>query len=123
MSSWFSDTKNLVITALILAIVILLGLLVHGRPSQEAGVRKEYSAPETVTVIDVAFDRNNQRALNITFDRPLGEKQVGEILGQDPAILKPRVGGAWKWQGANVLRFEATDRFAMATEYRLALIR
>ncbi|MGE0825695.1 MAG: alpha-2-macroglobulin [Candidatus Binatia bacterium] len=122
MSSWFADTKNLVITALLLAVVILLGLLIFGRQPPEAGARKEHPTREDVAVIDVAFDRNNQRALNVIFDRPLGEKQVGEILGQDPAILKPSVGGSWRWQGANILRFEATDRFAMATEYRLALI-
>ena len=84
--------------------------------------KKEKPTKETASVIDIAFDRENQRGLNIVFDRPLGEGHVGEILGKDPAILKPTTGGSWKWQGANVLRFEATDRFAMSTEYHVALI-
>ena len=122
MGSWFADWKNLTIAALVVAVITLSGVLLKARHAEEDKSGKGKPTKETASVLDIAFDRENQRGLNIVFDRPLGEGHIGEILGKDPAILKPITGGAWKWQGANVLRFEATDRFAMSTEYHVALI-
>lgn len=122
MGSWFANGKNLVITILTILVLVLGGLLLKDRVPEHAGGGRGKPTPTAIAVLDVAFDRESPNALNIVFDRPLGEGHVGEVLGKDPAILKPTTGGAWKWQGANVLRFEATDRFAMATEYHVALI-
>ena len=121
MGSWFADWKNLTIAALAVAVIILASVLLKGRHSEDK-TEKGKPTKENVSVLDISFDRENQRVLNIVFNRPLGEGHIGEILGKDPAILKPTTGGSWKWQGANVLRFEATDRFAMSTEYHVALI-
>src|SRR5262249_48290583 len=122
MGSWLANGKNLAITILTILVLVLSGLLLKTRVPEHAGVDKGKTTPPPVSVLDIAFDRENPRGLNIVFDRPLGEGHIGEIFGKDPAILKPTTGGAWKWQGANVLRFEATDRFAMSTEYHVALI-
>src|SRR5581483_3987960 len=103
MGSWLADRKNLTIAALVLVVVVLGGLLLKERRREGKQPGKGTPTPGTVSVLDVAFDRETQRGLNIVFDRPLGEGHVGEILGKDPAILKPTTGGAWKWQGANVL--------------------
>src|SRR5690348_5435668 len=109
MGSWLADGKNLIIAILAILVLVLGGLLLKGRVPKHAGGGKGKTTPPAVSVLDVAFDRENPRGLNIVFDRPLGEGHVGEVLGKDPAILKPTTGGVWKWQGANVLRFEATD--------------
>jgi len=122
MGSWFSDWKNLTIAVLALVVLTLGGILLKDRSPKGTQTGKGTPTPGTASVLDVAFDRETQRGLNIVFDRPLGEGHIGEILGKDPAILKPTTGGSWKWQGANVLRSEATDRFAMSTEYHVALI-
>ena len=122
MGSWFSDWKNLTIIVLALVVFTLGGILLKDRSPEETQTGKGTPTAGTASVLDIAFDRETQRGLNIIFDRPLGEDHIGEILGKDPAILKPTTGGSWKWQGANVLRFEATNRFAMSTEYHVALI-
>lgn len=75
-----------------------------------------------MTVVETTLDRQHWRVLTVVFGRPLGEGHIGEVLGRDPATLTPSLGGVWKWQGANVLQFETTDQFAMATEYRVDLI-
>ncbi|MBM4255464.1 MAG: alpha-2-macroglobulin family protein [Deltaproteobacteria bacterium] len=122
MGSWLSDWKNLTIAALTVAVVVLSTVLFQARHSGESQPVRGKPAKGAVAVLDITIDQANQRGLNIIFDHPLGEGQVGEVLGKDPAIIKPNTGGSWKWQGANVLRFEATDRLAMATEYHIALI-
>ena len=100
MGSWFSDWKNLTIAVLALVVLTLGGILLKDRSPEGTQTGKGTPTPGTVSVLDVAFDRKTQRGLNIVFDRPLGEGHIGEILGKDPAILKPTTGGSWKWQGA-----------------------
>ena len=77
---------------------------------------------QPVGVLDVVLDRESLATLDILFDRPLGEGHVGEILGSEPATFEPALAGVWRWQGANVLRFEPSGRFAMATQYTVTLI-
>ncbi|MGH7820584.1 MAG: MG2 domain-containing protein, partial [Candidatus Binatia bacterium] len=114
------DWKNLVIVGLGAAVVVLGALLVRERlPQRRQPVGEPTGVP--VTVIDVILDRERMASLDVLFDQPLGEKQVGEILGRDPARLKPKIAGSWRWHGANVLRFEAAARFEMATEYEIEL--
>jgi len=76
---------------------------------------------ERVEVVDVVLDRDQLNSVEFFFDRPLGEGQIGEILGEDPAAIQPRIGGVWRWDGANVLRFEVSGRFALATVYTVTL--
>jgi uncharacterized protein YfaS (alpha-2-macroglobulin family) len=77
---------------------------------------------EEVSVFDVVLDRDNRAFVDIFFDRPLGEDQVGEILGRPPATLEPPLAGVWRWRDDQILRFEPSGGFPMASEYRLALI-
>jgi hypothetical protein len=77
---------------------------------------------QPVDVLDVVLDRERLASLDILFDRPIGEGHVGEILGTPPATVTPALEGVWRWQGANVLRFEPAGRFAMATEYAVTLL-
>jgi len=118
MGMWLTDRKNLAIAVLGVFVLVLSGVVLkdHFPGWGNAG------RGEPVSVLDVSLDREQLRSFAIVFDRPLGEGQVGEILGRDPASLQPSLGGSWRWQGANVLQFEATDRLAMATEYQITLI-
>lgn len=122
MGTWLADGKNLILAVLALAVVVLSGIVLKDHLPDWGGAGREGSGGEPVSVLDVSFDREQLRSFTIVFDHPLGEERVGEILGRDPATLKPSLGGSWRWQGANVLRFEATDRLAMATEYQIVLI-
>ena len=119
MGAWLADRKNLTIVILTLLVLVLLTIVFHDRRPEWMNLSKR---GEPVTVVETTLDRQQWRILTVVFDRPLGEGRIGEVLGRDPATIVPPLGGAWKWQGANVLQFETTDRFAMATEYRVDLI-
>src|SRR5262245_36608615 len=112
MGAWFTDRKNLVIATLALLVCVLVAMVVQDRKPDWLRVGR--GGGEPVAGLDVTLDREQWRTLAVVFDRPLGEGHVGEVLGRDPATLTPPLGGAWKWQGANVLQFETTDRFTMA---------
>ncbi|HEX7184844.1 MAG TPA: alpha-2-macroglobulin [Thermoanaerobaculia bacterium] len=77
---------------------------------------------ETVSVFDVVLDRENRQYVDILFDRPLGEGRVGEILDPAPATTEPELGGTWKWQDTNALRFQPSGGFPVASEYTFNLI-
>ena len=114
------DWRNVVIGALVIAVASLAMLLLRDhlpRSGAPAAARRG----EPISVIDLVLDRDSMNALDVIFDKPLGESRVGQVLGRDPATIEPKVGGSWRWQSGNVLRFEAPQRFQMATEYRIAL--
>ena len=77
---------------------------------------------ETVSVFDVAVDRENRQFAYILFDRPLGEGKVDQILDPPPATIEPALGGTWKWKDTNALRFQPSGGFPVASEYRVDLI-
>ena len=77
---------------------------------------------EEVSVFDVVLDRDNRAFVDVFFDRPLGKGRAGEILGLPPATLEPPLAGVWRWRDEQILRFEPSGGFPMASEYRLALI-
>jgi alpha-2-macroglobulin len=109
---WLKDWRN--ITILVQAILLLsVGVALA------AAYLPGAFAPdgERVEVVDVVLDRDQLNSVEFFFDRPLGEGRVGESFGEDPATIEPRIGGVWRWDGANVLRFEVSGRFALATEY------
>src|SRR3989442_196653 len=118
---WITNWRNLALVGLSVLVVVLAGvILVDKFPGLLSTQKKPVGEP--VAVLDVVLDHKQMRSLDILFARPLGEGHVGEILGRDPVTLSPNLGGTWRWQGANVLRFEPTDHFAMATEYQITLI-
>jgi hypothetical protein len=76
---------------------------------------------ETVSVFDVVVDRTNRQYFDILFDRPLGQEHVDEVLDPPPATLKPDLGGTWKWQTPNALRFQPSGGLPIATELTVKL--
>ena len=87
-----------------------------------ARFQAEAQGGETVSVFDVVLDRENRQYVDILFDRPLGEGKVGEILDPPPATVEPALGGSWKWQDTNALRFQPSGGFPVASEYTISLI-
>ena len=61
MGSWFADWKNLTIAALAVAVIILSSVLLTGRHSEEDKTGKGKPTKETASVLDISFDRENQR--------------------------------------------------------------
>jgi uncharacterized protein YfaS (alpha-2-macroglobulin family) len=115
-----SDPRNLAIAALAIVALVLGALLVRDRVP--VGTPEPPVADlEAGSLLDVVLDRNRMRTIDLIFDRPLGEKRVGEVLAPEPIEISPRTGGSWRWHGANVLRFTATRRLVAATEYSLDL--
>ncbi|HWP90845.1 MAG TPA: alpha-2-macroglobulin [Thermodesulfobacteriota bacterium] len=118
----FQDWKNIAIAILVIVVVVMgfiLGKDRLGGGVKETGVDGK---GEGVAIFDVKFDRENQSFVDIVFDKPIGKDKEGEILGRDPAKITPTIGGVWKWQGSNVLRFEPSGNFAPATDYTITII-
>jgi uncharacterized protein YfaS (alpha-2-macroglobulin family) len=77
---------------------------------------------ETVSVYNVIVDREKRAYFDILFDRPLGAGKQGTVLDPAPATISPTLGGAWKWQDSNALRFTPSGRLPVASEYLVSLI-
>ncbi|RPH55163.1 hypothetical protein EHM82_05825, partial [bacterium] len=112
-------------------LIAVLGLLVFSlsayafrEPLSAAFARFRAGAEggEEVAVFDVVLDRQNRQHVDILFDHPLGEGQVGTILDPPPATITPALGGTWKWQDTNALRFQPSGGFPVASQYEVALI-
>jgi uncharacterized protein YfaS (alpha-2-macroglobulin family) len=112
------------IAILILALLLLsVSAYAFREPLSAAFARVRAGAGgETVTVFDVAVDRENRQFADILFDRPLGEGKVDQILDPPPATIEPALGGAWKWKDTNALRFQPSGGFPVASEFRIDLI-
>ena len=118
----FQDWKNISIAILVIVVVVMgfvLGKDKVGEKVKEAAIDDK---GEGVAIFDVKFDRENQSFIDIVFDKPIGKDKEGEILGRDPAKITPTIGGVWKWQGSNVLRFEPSGSFTPATDYTISII-
>ncbi|HEX9945184.1 MAG TPA: MG2 domain-containing protein [Thermoanaerobaculia bacterium] len=76
---------------------------------------------ETVSVFDVVVDRQNRQYFDILFDKPLGQGKVGEVLDPAPASIFPSLGGTWKWQDTNALRFQASGGLPVASEFKVEI--
>ncbi len=111
-----------------IALLVLSFLLVSvsayafREPLAMAWARVTAGGGEKVSVFDVAVDRGNRQYADILFDRPLGEGKVDQILDPPPATLSPALGGSWKWQDTNALRFQPSGGFPVASEYKVDLI-
>lgn len=117
-----SDPKNVAIALLVL-IVLIMGFLLVKNNLSDSGDEKpaRVESGESVSVVEVKFDGKENRFIDIVFNKPVGKDQKGEILGRDPGTINPPVNGAWLWKTPNVLRFEASYRFNMATDYKISL--
>jgi hypothetical protein len=76
---------------------------------------------ETVSVFNVVVDREGRQWFDILFDKPLGQGKVGEVLDPAPAKIFPTLGGSWKWQTTNALRFQPSGGLPVASEYKVEL--
>jgi hypothetical protein len=113
--------KDVVIGVLAL-LVFSLSAYAFRAPLSEAFARmRAGSEAETVSVFDVVVDRENRQFADVLFDRPLGEGKVGEVLDPAPATVFPALGGSWKWQTTNALRFQPSGGFPVASEYKVTL--
>lgn len=123
-TDWMNDPKNLAIALLGLVVLLLGGAALRERVPGgfTAGAPPRPGAGDPVSVLDVILDRQGLRHVDFLLDRPVGEGRVGEALGVDPATVRPATGGVWRWQGANVLRFEPSGGLGMAMRYEIALV-
>ncbi|MFL6232187.1 MAG: hypothetical protein ACJ76N_03560, partial [Thermoanaerobaculia bacterium] len=76
---------------------------------------------ETVSVFNVVVDRESRQYFDVLFDKPVGQGKVGEVLDPAPAKIEPGLGGSWKWQTTNALRFQPSGGLPVASEYRVTL--
>ncbi len=83
-------------------------------PSDDSG--------DSVAVFDSVLDPEERKYLDILFDGPLGQAAPGEVLALPPATLDPPLAGVWRWRHVNVLRFEPSGGFPVASEYDIQLI-
>lgn len=116
------DPKNIAIALLVLIVIVMGFLLVKNylKPDgKKETVRKDSAVG--VSVVEVKFDTQDNKFVDIVFNKPIGKGESGEIIGRDPATISPPVNGAWLWKSPNVLSFEASYRFNMATDYTIKL--
>jgi len=76
---------------------------------------------ETVSVFNVVVDREGRQWFDVLFDKPVGQGKVGEVLDPAPAKISPTLGGSWKWQTTNALRFQPSGGLPVASEYKVEL--
>jgi len=116
------DPRNLVIVVLAAGVLALGATLLADRYPGLLARLAPAPPGEAVSVVDVVLDRSTLRSIDFIFDRPLGLDKVGDAIGRDPATISPKVGGVWRWQTVNVLRFEPSSSLELATAYTIELI-
>ncbi len=57
-------------------------------------------------MFNVVVDRESREYFDGLFDKPVGQGRIGEVLDPAPAKIEPALGGSWKWQTTNALRFQ-----------------
>ena len=136
---WLRNGKNIVILALCIIALAEFVLLVQRhvppvsevpgqtRPQQQVASQPSAQAPtssataEGVRVVGLAMDPERGRYLLLAFDRPVLGAKDGAVPTADPAAIEPAVPGKWTWISPYMLRFEAKDGFAQATQYTVTL--
>lgn len=114
--------KDVAILALALSFVSMSAFAFRAPISAAfAKMRAGAQGGETVSVFDVVVDRQNRQYFDILFDKPLGQGKVGEVLDPAPAGIFPTLGGSWKWQDTNALRFEPSGGLPVASEFKVEL--
>ncbi len=115
--------KDVSIVALSLSLVAMSAYAFRDQISKaKAKLQAGAQGGETVSVFDVLVDREGRQYVDILFDRPLGEGLQGEVLSDAPATLDPALGGSWRWQDTNALRFSPSGGFPVASTYTIELI-
>ncbi|HML96348.1 MAG TPA: MG2 domain-containing protein [Thermodesulfobacteriota bacterium] len=119
----YKDPKNIAIALLVLIALVMGFFLLRDKLPAEGPEKtaEQPAASGSVSVVEVRFDKENNSFVDIIFNEPVGKDDTGEILGRDPATITPSVNGAWQWKSPNVLTFQASYRFNMATDYRIKL--
>jgi len=114
--------KDIAILALALSFVSMSAFAFRAPISAAfAKMRAGAQGGETVSVFDVVVDRQNRQYFDILFDKPLGQGKVGEVLDPAPASIFPILGGSWKWQDTNALRFEPSGGLPVASEFKVEI--
>ena len=116
------DPKIVVISLLVLIVLIMGFLLIKNILQDKAPAISKYTDSEKVSVVEVKFDKENNEFVDFVFNKPIGENEKGEVLGRDPGRISPSVNGSWIWISPNVLRFQPSTRFKMATDYSISLL-
>ena len=114
--------KDIAILALALSFVSMSAFAFRAPISEAlAKMRAGAQGGETVSVFDVVVDRQGRQYFDILFDKPLGQGKVGEVLDPAPASIFPTLGGSWKWQDTNALRFEPSGGLPVASELKVEI--
>ncbi|MGH7890233.1 MAG: MG2 domain-containing protein, partial [Thermodesulfobacteriota bacterium] len=118
----FKNWKNVAIIALAALVAIMAFIIAKDNLGLQGIKSGTGDKGDGAAVFDLKFDKENQGLFDIVFDKPIGKGKEGEILGRDPAKISPPIGGVWKWQSSNILRFEPSGGFSPATDYRITII-
>jgi uncharacterized protein YfaS (alpha-2-macroglobulin family) len=114
--------KDVVIGVLALLFLSMSGFAFRGPLAKAlARFRAGAAGGETVAVFNVAVDRAGRQWFDVLFDKPVGQGRVGEVVDPPPATIRPALGGSWKWQTTNALRFQPSGGLPVASEYKVEL--
>ena len=84
------DPKNIAIALLVLIVIVMGFLLVKNylKPEgeEETVIRKD--AAGGVSVVEVKFDTQDNKFVDIVFNKPIGKGENGEIIGRDQSARK-----------------------------------
>jgi alpha-2-macroglobulin len=114
--------KDVLIGVLALLFLSMSGYAFRGPLAKAlARFRAGAAGGETVSVFNVVVDREGRQYFDVLFDKPVGQGKVGEVLDPAPAKIEPVLGGSWKWQTTNALRFQASGGLPVASVYTVTL--
>jgi uncharacterized protein YfaS (alpha-2-macroglobulin family) len=114
--------KDVLIGVLALLFLSMSGYAFRGPIAKAlARFRAGAAGGETVSVFNVVVDREGRQYFDVLFDKPVGQGRVGEVLDPAPAKIAPVLGGSWRWQTTNALRFQASGGLPVASVYTVTL--
>src|SRR3954447_2801237 len=110
-----------VLIAVLALLFLSMSAYAFRAPLAKALARLRAGSGETVSVFNVVVDRDSRQYFDVLFDKPVGQGRVGEVLDPAPAKIYPALGGSWKWQTTNALRFQPSGGLPVASEYKVTL--
>src|SRR5688572_5431456 len=108
--------SHIVVGVVAAVTTLLISLVSLGKLSLFTGGE----AKKKVSVHDVHLD-SKRVFVDVIFNTTVAAGKEGEILDQSPAEISPPIRGVWRWQANNVLRFEPSGGFPIASEYKIIL--
>jgi len=114
--------KDAAIAVLSLLLVAVSGLAFKDKLAGAGSWFRAKPKGDQVAVFNVVMDRKSRGYVDILFDHPLGQGKQGEVLDPAPATIEPALGGFWKWQDTNALRFSPSEAFPVASEFKITLL-